>query len=107
MDTVFESLITSDEKAVKQALGCRGKQVPKWPKSWKSIPPRVDTEVLEPSIAAVRALRPRVPEAFTVRGDLITAKHEWGDFFLRTMLAPGGSSKARSHAIVTRLRELL
>lgn len=107
MDTVFESLITSDEKAVREVLGCHGKKVPKWPKSWKTMPARVDTEVLEPTIAAVRALRPKVPEAFIVRGDLITAKHEWGEFFLRSMLAPTGSPKARGHAIAVRLRELL
>jgi hypothetical protein len=107
MDTVFESLVASDEKAVRELLGCSGKQVPKWPKSWKALPSRVDTDVLGPSIAAVRALRPKVPQAFTVRGDLITAKHEWGEFFLRSMLAPAGSQKARTHPIAVRLRELL
>lgn len=107
MDKIFESIIASDEKAVKNLLGCRGKKVPDWPKSWKSVPPRADTEVLEPSIAAARKVRPKLQEAFTVRGDMITAKHEWGEYFLRSMLAPGGSEAARNHPIATRLRELL
>jgi hypothetical protein len=107
MDTMFESLIASDEKAVRQLLGCKGRHVSNWPKNWKSPPARVDSQLIAPTIEAVRSLRPKIPEAFLVRGDMITAKHEWGRFFLSSMLKPGGSAAARSHRICQRLQDIL
>lgn len=107
MEDMFESLIVCDEPMVKRLLGCRGKQVPGWPKTWKRPPAKVDTALLSPAIAAARRLRPKVNEAFVVRGDMITAKHEWGDYFVRRMLHTNGSAKARGHQICLRLRDIL
>lgn len=107
MEDMFESLIVCDEPMVKNLLGCRGKRVPGWPKSWKRPPPKVDSELLTPAITAARKLRPKVNEAFVVRGDMITAKHEWGEYFTSRMLAPNGSAKARTHQICLRLQDIL
>lgn len=107
MDTMFESLIVADEQAVKKALGCSGKRISDWPRAWKNLPPRPDSDLLSPAISAARKFRPKLEEAFAVRGDLITAKHEWGYYFLNSMLAPTGSQKCRNHQIATRLREIL
>ena len=107
MEDMFESLIACDERMVKNLLGCHGKEVNGWPKKWKRPPKRVDTALLSPAIAAARRLRPRVVEAFAVQGDMITAKHEWGYFFVQRMLSEAGSRKARDHQICKRLREVL
>lgn len=110
METMFESLIAADEAAVREILGGRGKRVQHWPKDWNNAKNQSwpDKNLLDPAIKAARGLKPKATGAYAIRGDMITAKHEWGAYFLDRMLGSGSVSKlCENHSIVNRLRDIL
>jgi len=105
----FEGLLTVSEPAVRRALGVQGARVAGWPTRWTDPSVRrPEIELLQPAIRAARSLRPPPRRLPKIRGDMRTAKHEWGSYFVRKLFADGASrADVASHPIARRLREVL
>ena len=85
MEPMFEAVLMACEDGVRRALGVGGRRVPGWPR-W-SGPGVVDRDVIQPSVSAARAMRPK-PHVFRqIPGDFRTAKHEWAEYLLRKLFA--------------------
>ena len=85
MEPMFETVLTACEEGVRRALGVEGRRVPGWPR-W-SGDGAVDRDVIQPSLCAAKAIRPK-PDVFRkIRGDFTTAKHEWAEYLLRKLFA--------------------
>jgi hypothetical protein len=108
MEPTFEALILECEAAVRAALGVSRRRTPRWPTWWSPGDPRRPEDVLQAAILAAESLDPR-PNAFRkVRGDMRTAKNDWGLFLLRRLLDDARCRpRLEAHPIAVRAREVL
>jgi len=109
MEPTFEGLLVADQAGVKRALGAEGEQLRNWPPSWNQPGIREPgRQLLQPAIKAARDHRPRLVGYPPVRGDMITAKHEWGSTLLRALTTDARAAPSiAAHPLAVRLRELL
>lgn len=96
MDPVFEALVLSDEKGLRDALGLKT-----YPKEWPSFAPckSPDEHIFKP---ACRLASPRVHAL--MRDSQCNDKHRWASYILANL---PGDSAVRRHEIFRRLRDLL
>ncbi len=106
MEPMFESLLIVCEQTIRRALGVKDRGRVKWP-TWNEHPQRPEY-LLGLAIKAARDVDPKPRAIKLVRGDMKTAKHEWGEYFLRNMIQdPRCLEKVRRHRTAARLVELL
>ena len=106
MEPTFESLLIVCEQTIRRTLGVKDRGQGKWPK-WNEHHPRPE-ELLQLAIKVARDVEPKPRAIKLVRGDMNTAKHEWGEYFLRNMIQdPRCLEKVRRHRTAARLVELL
>lgn len=107
MESIFESLLVADERAIKEALGVVGVRMKKWPALWDSAAARPDWDLLQPALVAVRQLKPPPACVRQVGGDMKTNKHGWDSFLLERLSASAtGLARIRGHMIARRLVEV-
>lgn len=108
MEPEFEALVMVSEDGVRRVLGVAGEQVKGWP-VWPSGGEvgRI-SDVLATAIDVARRLRKKeVPFRF-LRGDMESAKHEWGEYLLRELAKDREAAPLlHAHPTAARLRELL
>jgi hypothetical protein len=106
MEPTFESLLLCCERAIRDALGVESAGRIGWP-SWDQHTMRPEL-ILQKAIQVVRQLQARPRVMGQIRGDMITAKNEWGEYFLRRILDDERCREAfLSHPIALRLRDLM
>lgn len=106
MEPMFEAVLIACEDGVRRALGVRGRRVPGWPQ-WSNRG-TVDRFVIQPSVNAARAIRPKPTVFRRIPGDFITAKHEWAEYLLRKLLADEGCrERVLQSSICRRLMEVV
>jgi len=106
MEPVFESLLIVCEQVIRRILGVKDGGRVKWP-TWKDHLERPE-ELLQLAINAARQVVPKPIAMSRVRGDMRTAKHEWGEYLLRGMIEdPQCLEEFRQHPTATRLVRLL
>lgn len=88
MEPMFEAVLMACEAGVRRALGVAGRGMRDWP-SW-SDRGEIDQRVIQRALSAARAVRPTPPVFRHIRGDFITAKHEWAEYLLRELFADEG-----------------
>lgn len=107
IESMFESILLVCEALLRSLLGGASKRIAGWP-AWNLDSRSPDREVLQPAILAARRAYPKLPIFRQIRGDMITAKNEWGRRFLQTLL---DDTPCRQQLMATpparRLRELL
>ena len=105
MEPMFETILVQNEQAAREAFGLR--RIPKdWPvAAWRAPEDRrPDTNILVPTINAVRNVRPRPKCVKQVPGDFRTNKDGWGEYLLKRLLA---DPKAKSQILSTNMIERL
>lgn len=104
MEPEFESLLVSDERALKRALGVIG-SVEGWPRRWRGkVNRHPGHDLVGPAIRAARSSGARHP----VRRGWEDAKNEWGFYLLSALLSDAASrKKVIAHPIPTRVAEMV
>ena len=106
MEPMFESLLIVCEQTIRRALGVKDRGRVKWP-TWNEHLQRPEY-LLGLAIKASRDVDPKPRAIKLVRGDLKTAKHEWGEYLLRHMIGDERClQELRRHPTAARLVELL
>src|SRR5271157_4965080 len=106
MVPTFESLLIVCEQTIRRTLGVKDRGHGKWPK-WNEHHQRPE-ELLQLAINVAREVHHKPRAIKRVRGDMKTAKHEWGEYFLRHMTQdPQCLEEVRRHPTAERLVELL
>lgn len=95
MEPEFESLLISDEKALKRAVGLSGVQARNWPSRKINQNKRFLAEAI---VAASQDIKKRI------RGDWRTNQYGWCEYLVKQLAA---ESYWASHQVVLRLREIL
>lgn len=106
MVPTFESILLCCERGIREALGVKKKSCPGWPR-WDERHHSPDA-LLQLAIRAAKASSPRGQAFKRIRGDMITAKNDWDEYFLRHLINDQEClTELRSHSTALRLRELL
>ena len=106
MEPTFESLLIVCEQTIRRTLGVKDRGQGKWP-TWNEHLQRPE-DLLQLAIKVARDVDPKPKAIKRVRGDMKTAKHEWGEYFLRHMIEdPQCLEEVRRHPTAARLVELL
>ena len=106
MEPTFESLLTHCEKTIRNIFGITDARAIGWP-NWND--PNVNpTELLGLSIEAARKIHPQPVVFRHIRGDMKTAKNEWGECLLRQMIRDEQCfEKLKRHPTSLRFTEIL
>lgn len=108
MSPEFERFLVQKEKAIKSALGVEGKRMRDWPPWDIDEVGRGNTTLLQSAIRAARNVKDPSPIVRQIRGDMITAKDEWGSYFIRELCATReGKERLRGDPLGDRLVDLL
>jgi len=106
MEPVFESLLIVCEQTIRRTLGVKDSGRVKWP-TWSEYLQRPE-DLLRLAIEAAKRVEPKPTAIKRVRGDMRTAKHEWGEYLLRHMIEDEQCrERLRHHPTAARLVELL
>ncbi|HWO26770.1 MAG TPA: hypothetical protein VNO30_48910 [Kofleriaceae bacterium] len=119
MEPEFERLLVESEKHIRMSLGVQNKHAPRWPNWDIDERGQGNTDLLQKAILSARRMKagskkskasPKSSASIVrqIRGDMITAKDEWGSFFLRAICDDeGGKQKLLSLPLARRLSDLL
>ncbi len=109
MEPMFETVLVRNEQAARDAFGI--KRIPSdWPVAAWRVPDdrRPDTNILVPTINAVRNVRPKPKCVKQVPGDFRSNKDGWGEYLLKRLLAdPKAKSQILSTNMIERLRDIV
>ena len=106
MEPTFESLLVVCEQTIKRTLGVKDRGRVKWP-NWDKHRQRPE-DLLQLAIKAAQDVHPKPRAVTRVWGDMKTAKHEWGEYLLRHMIADEQClEELKQHPTAARLIGLL
>ncbi len=106
MEPTFESLLVVCEETIKRTLGVKDRGRVKWP-NWDKHRQRPE-DLLQLAIKAAQDVHPKPRAVTRVWGDMKTAKHEWGEYLLRHMIADEQClEELKQHPTAARLIGLL
>jgi len=106
MEPTFESLLVVCEQTIRRTLGVKDSGRVKWP-NWDKHRQRPE-DLLQLAIKAAQDVHPKPRAVTRVWGDMKTAKHEWGEYLLRHMIADEQClEELKQHPTAARLIGLL
>lgn len=105
MDPMFETLI-AEEAIAAGALGVTGARPKGWPRNWGLSQKNPDRELIGAAVNSARRIRPKLPVFRKVRGDMTTAKNEWGYLLLDWRLNSGNHEAPLEHALLSDLAKI-
>lgn len=106
MEPTFESLLMSSEQVMRDLFEVKDGGRIEWP-TWSSFAGKPE-DLIQRCIKSAARIRPKPTILKIIGGDMITAKNEWGEFLLRTILRDEAASLAlKQNSISKQLMRVL
>lgn len=106
MEPMFESILIQCEKTILASLGLSRTGGTEWPR-WKTDHPN-PSDLIAQALGVAARVRPKPAVFRQIRGDFHTAKNEWGEYFIRAILADDKCKQVISqHPLPHRLSRIL